>query len=383
MIIYNKSALDGIIIVEKARKWKKEILIDDAILSEIEGKYGHKLFMPNIFVRAGLFLLTILIASSSFGLISLFTGFDSGIEIKTILFAILCVFVLNQIIKSRNIYKAGIDDALLYIGLSYILGAQFILLEPIMVSFYDNMWLIALLFLPFLIAASILYLDVLITLIALGCLIFIFFSLILKTGNNGKSLLPFLTALLSGGICFAATKLSKREPLRFWAGNFLVLRIASWALIALSLNYFVVRELSIALLGNNLAEGENIPFAFFFYVTTALAPIIFLYLGWKNKDRWLFWLGMSFVIISSLTFKYYFSFGPIEFPLMISGVLAILIAMICLKFEKKMKRPNETSEFKEQSEALLTAEVFGQKSTQEGFKYGGGDFGGGGAGGNF
>ena len=88
---------------------------------------------------------------------------------------------------------------------------------------------------------------------------------------------------------------------------FIILRSFSLLLFYCSANYFVVRELSIELMGLHFTEGEDIPFALLFYFLTAATPLFYVFYGIKN--RLILWIRVGLICIAAsvFTFKFYFS----------------------------------------------------------------------------
>ena len=71
MIAYNTNWLDNLFMQDQAAKAIDEASITKEEEAAIRNAYTVGFYMPNIFVRVGLFILTIIIASFSFGLFSL------------------------------------------------------------------------------------------------------------------------------------------------------------------------------------------------------------------------------------------------------------------------------------------------------------------------
>ena len=92
----------------------------------MQEKYPINFYTPNIFVRIGLFILTCVIAIFSFGLISLMFLSSAGEDATTVMltfFALVAYGVLEFIIHSKNHYKSGVDDALMWMSGIFIIVA--------------------------------------------------------------------------------------------------------------------------------------------------------------------------------------------------------------------------------------------------------------------
>jgi hypothetical protein len=90
------------------------------------------------------------------------------------------------------------------------------------------------------------------------------------------------------------------------------------------------------------------------------------------------------------TFRYYFHVVPMEIAAIIGGAILLGIAYFSIQYLKRHKTPFTYEEdgekpFYHHAESLIIAQSLGNATPQEGGKpqFGGGDFGGGGAGQEF
>jgi hypothetical protein len=127
----------------------------------------------------------------------------------------------------------------------------------------------------------------------------------LRAGGVFKQIIPFVFILSFSATYFITKKLQKRDDLNVWSNNLLLVEAISLVLIYVSGNYLVVRELSVNLMDLELTEGADIPFAFLFYFLTVFIPLIFLYVGIRNKDMVLLRVSLLVLAVSAFTFKYY------------------------------------------------------------------------------
>ncbi len=128
---------------------------------------------------------------------------------------------------------------------------------------------------PGLFFAAFRYLDLITTVAATGSLAGILFYNCFEAGGIFKQVIPFVFIFSFSVIYFLVRKLKSQNDLKIWGNNFLVLEIICLLLIYASGNYLVVRELSVNLMDLHLEEGEDIPFAFLFYLLTVAVPIGF------------------------------------------------------------------------------------------------------------
>jgi hypothetical protein len=390
MLAYNTELLDHTEILLHAKKWHKNKSLSDLSYDAIKNKYTNHLYTPNFFIRIGLFIFTVISASAANSLIMLFTGFfdseKTGIGIRFIVHGIITLAILELLIKKKNIYKSGIDDALLYMGLSALIGGICVLAENYPGS--DKGLLFAFLALPFLIAAAIRYSDMLITTCVFVCLFFIIFILVSKAGEIAKYGMPFFITFLSALCYLQIVKYRGKEKLRFWDSSMMITEILSLILFYMAGNYFIVRTLSEELFSLQLQNGEDIPLSFIFYAYTAIIPVAYIFLGLKKKNKLLLQTGLILVVLSVITFKYYFSLGHPEITMTIGGIIMIIVAWLSINYFKIPKFGITYIEDKDEkvlenfdAEALIIAQTFSgpQHQNNNNPELGGGKFGGGGA----
>ena len=97
--------------------------------------------------------------------------------------------------------------------------------------------------------------------------------------------------------------------------------------------------------------------------------------------------GLIITVASAFTFKYYFSLGHPELILTVAGTLLILIAYFSIKYLSIPKHglTDEADKNYKELEALVIVQSFAKTGAapDSDLKFGGGEFGGGGAGNNF
>ena len=123
MIAYNKEWLDNLYLHKKLAEARKKNLISIEELKSCEEKYPVCFYNADFFVRIGLFLLTVVIAIFSFGLIAMMTNVTySGSFLSGLLlfFALISYGTLEFIVYAKYHYKSGADDALIWMTAAFI-----------------------------------------------------------------------------------------------------------------------------------------------------------------------------------------------------------------------------------------------------------------------
>jgi hypothetical protein len=414
MIAYNRTYLENKGLVEKAKYWFAKKLISSEQMALVLDKYNVRFYTPAIFIKIGLFIFTYILIGAAISMYSvIFLLFDKNMDegfgtFTSFLFAAGSFAALELLIKNKNLFRSGIDEALLYAGLGFLIAALCFLFGDIFDK--ENTFLFyCILLLPILGAAVVRYTDRLVAMLLAICLYAAYFLLILKLGDIAKMIMPFALMILSA-VIYRLTKgpslispkgrsLGAQTPSLWegWGGPYksciVVFECVALIVFYLACNYYIIRESSIAFFDMSLAPGEDIPLAFVFYILTAIVPIAYVYFGLKRKDKVLLWIGLVLVAAAALTFKYYFSLGHPEITLTLAGTVMIIIAYVSIKYLKTPKHgitfeeeKDEDSFLKTNAEALIIAQSFsqqGQSQQQSDTNLGGGDFGGAGAGGKF
>ncbi len=418
MIVYNSKWLDNLRIKQEAFDYFKKKWIDAAQFESIKNNFPESFYIPNIFIRIGLFIFTVILISAILGLLSipLIDAFKRGNDygIVFIIYSILTAAALFGIVVfyDKKIYKAGMDDALLYIAL--ILAGTGIY---IVTDVKDPLLFLIIIF-PLLVISAILFSDMLVSAASYLCFFAMIFLFLIKF-QIGKLILPFVIILTGVFFYLIIQKALKIKKLRFWTESLTVLKILVLLTIYLGGNYFVVREAnnilqqkahadyrnSAAYSENDDLEKENkteldskkpvLPLSFIFYLTTILIPVFYIFKALRDKDRIFLLVGLVILVASVLTFRYYFSIAPPEIALTAAGIVLIALAYLAIRFLKTPRyglcyQEDEDKPFSDigvnlDMEAVIISKTSGQTQVNpsDAFKGSGGTFGGGGSSGNF
>src|SRR5450432_1821227 len=124
MIAYNNEWLDNLLVRNQA----DVAIAADCISKEEKGHvyraYPAGFYTPNISIRIGLFILTMIIVQFSLGLVTmLFLTASNGEEFGGLfIFFGLIIYAGLEFIVSKKHYKSGVDDALMWMSAGAIIG---------------------------------------------------------------------------------------------------------------------------------------------------------------------------------------------------------------------------------------------------------------------
>jgi hypothetical protein len=388
MTAYDKEELDDLILIEEAASLYSAGFIDKNQKDRIKSELTAFRMQNNILVRLGFFLLGSFLYLSICGAISLL-----GLSGEQFFFSICCYifalvgFVGAELLANLKYYRHGLDDA-------FVLGSILNLGIAIAITTegYELIIAVFVAFKSFLLYRRYLNLPALLV-FCMASAATLFFGL-LELGEIGKMILPFVTLLFSAGFYFFTKKNIQKLTETYHYNGLLFANSFCLILFYLSCNYLVVRELSVTLMDNPIAEGKDIPFAFFFYAFTLIVPFVYLVQALKTKDRILLWISFLAIGFSIYTIRFYYSVLPIEVALTLGGIVLFAIAYFSIKKLKdkesgltfKPDRLNSSNPFLNM-ETLIVASAFGvkpeAKPEDSPMDFGGGGFSGGGSEGTF
>ena len=398
MLVYNKAYLDNLPFLKKAKEWLKLGLITDAEYGEIKKAHSSPYKSYNIFVRIGLFISTLFISGSIVGLFNLILAevrmYDHPI-FQSFFFGIIWYILVEVCVGKWNLYHVGVRGALLYssvCGLSW--GVISLVVEHPSYLEADPLIYFSCI-LPIIVFASIRYADTILSLCSFICIFIINALLILKMGTFGKIILPFEGMAFSYIVYYIAGKLKIKNELRFWKDCIVLIETAGLVCLYLSGNYLVVRALTEKLLAIQIDPGEDIRLAFFFYAYTIIVPLVYVWLGLKRKDYTFLRAGLILEVGGILAIKYYHTIMPPEYAMILGGMAATAIACFGMSYLKSPKYGITSRLYRRGSKEEAVANIMGVIASkvvatqpvhapkQDGVEYGGGQFGGGGAGADY
>ena len=373
---YNETWVENIHILRKASKWLEKGLLTTAQMDQVKSNFDEQFYRPGIFVKIGLFFFGTIACSFFMGFASIFFlegGSEQSFSVLSILCSASFFFFLEYLIKNRNLFHSGVDNALLYAAASCAVAPLFLLFENAPLSIY--------LIISLLIAipVTLRYAD----LLAATVCFFLLFTLLVNLMMQfplGKALLPFSLMILAALVYF----LVKRNKDVYYLDCQKVLEVLSLLTFYLGGNYLVVREGNALLNELSLPVSPQIAFSQIFYTFTTVIPIVYITFGIKRHNRILLIIGLLTFALSIYTYRHYFSQLTISQELIIVGALLIVIAAAIIRYLHTPKH-NISDEKEEERqfanlEAILVAQNLGQTPQAGGMEFGGGNFGGGGAG---
>ncbi|MBL4716784.1 MAG: hypothetical protein JKX95_09130, partial [Bacteroidia bacterium] len=226
------------------------------------------------------------------------------------------------------------DDLLLYYSVVTISSGIILIQADI---FSDNLPVYLYMILPLLISiwGAWRFTDKLLTAVSFVGLYGMLFFILYEFGDFGSSILPFVVMLISAILYFKLKKIEEIRELKPWKDCITIYEVMTLLMFYLGGNYFVVKELSVNVLGSNATA--DIPLSWLFHATTVIIPLVYFYFGIKRKDILLIRVALLTVGLAVFTLKYYYSLGHPEVTLTLAGAIMLGIAIFVIKYLKEPK----------------------------------------------
>ncbi len=380
MKAYNETLLLNEYAQKMAQKWHSERLLSTEQLAEALQLHAQVPYNPNIFVKIGLFLFGYVCFMFGGGFVFMIVGEGVGFAVTSLLYGLGVTFLLLRLIKQKQLHFAGVDNALIY----GIIGATM----PLIFELYDTLkiselWVGVLFCLPVLVVVVYSFGEPLVALGAFLSGLFILASVLMKN-PIGKALLPFALMIYSAVFFVVTRKLGQKSSAFYWKSAIYWVNTAALVLFYAAGNYFVVRELNAELNGLGSPSPE-VTFAGLFWGFTILIPVLYLYGGFRWRDRTLLLLGLLGIVATILTIRYYHAVLPIEWALLLAGTVVAATAFGLIRSLKTPKfgfsyAPEKDNDERFAVEMVVISQMTkNSHSSEKGVEFGGGDFAGGGA----
>ena len=285
-----------------ARRWYCRGQLSQPQLQAISEAYPLDFYRPNIYLRVLLFLLVALGYLAAAGMLGLFVysvgeGMSSSNGREEAILGLTCLlaalggqFLLLQIIRGSRTYRAGSDQALLYISLGFAAAALYCFVGLLTPNHFDLLTLngTLLVLVPLvalLLFATATYGDALVAVATYGAALALLINLLLRT-TFGILLVPFAVMGLAVALYQVVRYGAARADYWYYRTCFVMLKVLALVTFYLGGNYLIVREGNAALSPDGVSR--QISLAPLFYLFTTLVPLLYIYRGLRRPSRiWL------------------------------------------------------------------------------------------------
>jgi hypothetical protein len=389
MIAYNKTWLANLRLQETVKADLQKGYINDTEFKAIKEKYPVGFYTPSqFFARVGLFILTCVVVLFADGLLALMANSSHVITSPGFpIFLGLASYVTLEVMAGvKNHYRSGVDDALLFIsGCLFTAGFSMMLLDH-----NDDLNYTAISGIVFVLSLlfTIRFADMLMSAVCCASFFALIFFGWTRVIPAGLTTVPFIIMLISAGTYWLIY--ANRSKYINYENSFIIGQIVCLLTLYAAGNYYIVQTLSYELNGQ---AGKAIPFRAIFWAWTISLPFVYLGFGIRKKDIIVLRTGLLLIAAAVVTFRNYYHILPIDTTLTIGGAVILSIAYGIMEYLKTPKYsftyagPDEAHLMDHvKVESLIVAETFSTAPSvpnNDGVKFGGGDFGGGGSSGTF
>lgn len=394
MKAYNEAWIYNRVIINQVQAWHRQGLVSDPQLSAIKDEFPVRFRDTSAFVEIGLFLFSIVAASGGYALLGLILSdvlhesFASGLF--NIGLGVGIGFLVEFLIRKQGMFRNGVDNALIaFMTALLIIGLNVWLPDE------TPVWSRCLVSLPVLFAVDWYYGDLIVMFGLIGAVYALVFDLINDTAS-AHMLIPFVMMALSAGLYWLSLRLEvnlRAQRNVYWSD---ALNLAQWVTLSLLLmngNYFFVREVLSFLLKPDLnlrgafTNAPPIALSWLFWLLTFGIPLLYGFLGITRKNRMFLILACLGSAAAVATARNYIGVLPWSVHLTISGLVLVLASIPLIRYLQKPRYgftdvPDEDSprDFFLDTQSIGAIQATATAQPDKGFDYGGGDFGGGGAG---
>lgn len=385
MQAYNKTELENFFLAEEAEKLYNKKFLSKQRLSELTSQLMQLKSNSNVLFRFGFFLLGNFLFSTVVGAFSVILLSIGGerFELMAFFYAAIAYVGLEILVKLK-FFRHGLDDSFLLISQAAFLIGIGITTESFSAVF-AFMIVVGLFF-------AVRFMHTISAVFAFIGLLGLFSSAIIEHNLLPKFYLSFVCFIIAVLVYFTAVYFRKKESLYPYFKTLDVIRMVTLLLGYLAVNYLVVREIASELMDLEVSLDSDIPFAVVFYGLTFLIPLVYFFFGIKRKDKIILYAGLITLVLGFSSIRYYYSILPLEYVMVIGGVLLFGLAYFSIQ---KLKNKTEGVTFQPDRDTnnsfLLNAQVLmtvanattPPPANSSPMDFGGGGFSGGGAGETF
>lgn len=394
MHAYNPNSVRNRAIRQQADRWQREGLLSTEQRTAIQQAHPVSFRDSNTFAEIGSFIFTVIATGGAYALLLLFMSSlmdnSPAFGFFNALVSLGLLVLARNLISQANFYRNGPDNALIVLSAAFLLSAFNVWLPD-----DTTLGLRFLLAVPFLLLSVLYYGDVTVAFLALLAFYVGLFSGMLEF-PWGQAALPFVLMAVSLGLHLLFRIIKARLPKETYFYYVDALTLAEWAtliVLAAAGNYFVVRELNGLLM--EVPPGEprpetapQIALTGLFWVLTFLIPGVYAYLGLTRKSRLFVVLALLGLAAAASTVRFYYPLLPLSIHLTLVGTALIGAAVLAIRYLQKPRFGfSDVADEDSPKQFFLNAETLSAISATGAtlnrtpdMKFGGGDFGGGGAG---
>ncbi|MER3522530.1 MAG: hypothetical protein C4326_00305 [Ignavibacteria bacterium] len=332
MLAYHPYWLEAYSITQEAEQFTRLRLISVEQFRTIRAAFTNPLHVLRTVERVTLFLFgCIAIAALFFVLVQVSPTVDGEPAPEHFLATgILCIVGLELLIRYKKLFRAGIEEAALYAGVSAIIYGGAHAVAP---AFHSTVLLAAsVIAVPLFAITAIRYVDRLCALAAWTSVLTLLYTSLADTHPYS---FPFTLGLFSAAVYALQGRTHMAKQLRVWRRCIETIRLAALVTFYGAGNTFVIHFLlEPGALEIASAPIELLPLS---SLSTFAVPLAYVLAGLMQRDRALLRVGLVAEVLSLATFRYYNQSLPIEHALIILGLSLMVLSIGAIQVLKTKK----------------------------------------------
>ncbi len=381
MTVYKSVTLLNLQLREQVKEAFKKRYISAEVMQQILKEHPVDLYTPNGFIKAGLAVFTLFISLCTIGLFALFLNIGHSASFFFIIMGVVSYLILELMTGQKKHYNSGVDNMLMAVAVLFIsIGFGINSTGHSLVLFLSFIVFIACVWL------AIRFADRLAAITAMPA----FLSFILYAYVNATAFalatFPFLLIIVSGAIYYFSNRLADINTSGVYAPVFKSIAAVSVLTIYFSGNYYIVEKIR-----NDLMQQHSaISYSYFFWIWTICVPVVLLIKGFIDKNIFFVRTGLVLIAVAAVTFRYYYKIMATETAMLAAGSVLLATAYFCMRYFRSSKHgfvfddKNDEESDKQNAEGFIIGQTFStHNSPEQQTKFGGGSFGGAGAGSDY
>lgn len=401
MNAYNANTLRNRAMLTQTDRWHRVALLNDAQREAIRAAYPSDFRETNFITEVGLFVFTLIVGGGGFLLIG--ELFEPGERIGwfLLIYGISAIGTAEWLIHQHRYYRNGIDNALVIMGVLFVLYGLFSEFWP-----NSTFWQRCVLAGVVLGIAVVRYGDPLLMIGLLAVLYGLVFERLLST-PAGQNAWPFVGMGLSAGLYWLGRVLQaqpkpsathrpsvsgqSRDTLQIYYAD--VLTHLEWfTLIAFLVcgNYFVAQGAETFVLFDLPKVGDTNPLVHrLFWFTTFGIPLLYGFFGLRNQNRTLLILACFGMAGAVQTVHHYAALLPQSLHWAATGAVLVLVSGVLIRWLRTPKNgftdaPDDARpDWMPVAETLTVNQIANAQAQPPDLRFGEGSTGGGGAEGRY
>lgn len=320
MIAYNTTGLHNEYVRKQAREAHAEGCISNTEFENIRATHAVTGYTPNFFVRVGLALLTLLIATCIFGLMALIMHVDDGFHLLIIAGGLACYGAAEYFVGAKKHRNSGVDNMLIWLAAYSIWGG--IAWSTMMAGSGSTAARTAVVFVVCALLA-VRFADQILATIAAAALLFCIVTATFwpSAGTWTDDVSAMILLIVSTAMYFGATKAAAHPAAMHY--RHCLQRVAVVALAGIYGCYLLPPYM--------LGFYDTMP-GIPAWICLFTVPVVYIAIGLRSRSVLFIRTGIILIAISILVFRQFHHVVPAEVALLGGGTLLLIVSWTLIRY---------------------------------------------------